>query len=80
MNEKDIEFLLKTIASGMRVLSTRLMLIGTLLLTFSLFAYAMWVGDPMHLAIASAFAVFVFLPVRALDSKGVGNASEDNKG
>ena len=68
MDGKAVEFLLKSVELWMRILSTRVMLILTLLLTFSLFAWAMWVGDLIHLGIASAFAVFVFLPVRALDA------------
>jgi len=68
MNEKDIEFLLKTIASGMRILSTRLMLILTLLLTFGLFVWAMYQPDYWRIATATIFALAVFLPIRALDS------------
>ena len=68
MNEKDIEFLLKTVQMWMRVMSTRAMLILTLLLTFALFAWAMYKADYMSLAIAAAFGVIVFLPVRALDA------------
>lgn len=69
MDSKDIEFLLKTIASGMRILSTRMMLILTLLLTFSLFVWAMYQPDYWRISTAAIFALAVFLPVRALDAK-----------
>ena len=68
MDGKDVEFLLKSVNMWVKILSTRMMLIMTMLLTFGLFAWAMYAADYTHLAIASAFAVFVFLPVRALDA------------
>lgn len=79
MNEKDIEFLLKTIASGMRILSTRLLLILTLLLTFSLFVWAAYQPDYWRLGTATIFALAVFLPVRSLDAKGVTEERKSNE-
>lgn len=74
----DIEMLLKVITSGTRVLSSRLLLILTLLLTFVLFVWVLYQPDYFRLAAATIFALAVFLPVRALDAKGVKeNASHD---
>jgi hypothetical protein len=78
MSEFDAAFVIKFISAGIKVLSARLLLIGTLLLTFSLFAYAMYMADYIHLAIAASFSVFVFLPVRALDATKV--KEEKNEG
>lgn len=68
MDGKDVEFLLKSVSMWMTILSTRMMLILTLLLTFGLFAWAMYLADYMHLATAAAFGLLVFLPIRALDA------------
>jgi hypothetical protein len=74
----DVAFLLKFLNAGIRVLSSRLLLIVTLLLTFSLFAWTMIQPDYWRLATASIFAIAVFLPIRATDSKGASNAENTN--
>ena len=68
MDGKDVEFLLKTVHMWMSILSTRTMLILTLLLTFGLFVWAMYQPDYWRIATATIFALAVFLPIRALDS------------
>lgn len=75
----DVEILLKIITTGMRVLSTRLILILTLLLTFVLFVWVLYQPDYFRLAAATIFALLVFIPVRALDVGGSTNASENPK-
>lgn len=69
----DVEILLKIVTNGMRVLSTRIVMILTLLMTFALFGYAMWQPDYLRLACATAFALFVFLPVKRSDKGEASN-------
>ena len=69
MSEFDAKFIINFIGAGFKILNVRLLLIITLLLTFSLFAWAMWKGDYMSLAIAATFGVIVFLPIKALETK-----------
>lgn len=68
MNE-DYAFLLKFLNNGMRILSTRLLLIVTLLMVFGLFVWCMIQPDYWRIGAATIFAVLVFLPIRAIDSK-----------
>ena len=70
MENNDVAFLLKFLATGTRVLSSRLLLFVTLMLTFSLFVWAMHSPDYFRIATASIFAIVIFLPVRALDASG----------
>lgn len=76
--KNDVEFLLKFIANGTRVLSTRLLLLVTLLLTFGLFAWAMYDTTNLRLYTAAAFAVCVFLPILSMDKKGATDESTSN--
>ena len=62
------QLLLLYISTGLRVLSARLVLLITLLLTFGLFAWAMALPNYERIGIASVFALLVFLPVIRLDS------------
>jgi hypothetical protein len=55
------------VSLGLKVLSARLALLLTLLLTFALFAYSMYAPDLLRLATASAFALLVWLPVTRID-------------
>jgi hypothetical protein len=48
---------------ALKVLQARLLVLLAMLLSFSLFAWAMWLGSQLALIIAAAFAVSVFLPV-----------------
>jgi hypothetical protein len=68
----DAEVIMKYITNGMRILTTRLLLIFTLLLTFSLFVWAMLNPDPYRWAIATTFTIFVFMPIKRSD-KGDSN-------
>lgn len=81
MDGKAVEFLLNNVKMWMQILSTRMILILTMLLTFTLFAWAMLVSDYLHLAIAAVFGLMVFLPVRQLDAerKEKSNASENRE-
>jgi high-affinity Fe2+/Pb2+ permease len=45
------------------VLQARVVLVITLVLTFALFAWAMWLQSQAGIIIAAAWAVLVFLPV-----------------
>ena len=72
--DNDVAFLLKFLESGMKVLAVRMILIVTLLLTFSLFAWAMYLPDYWRVGCAAIFAVVVFLPILGLDKKGSQNA------
>lgn len=72
--DNDVAFLLKFLASGTRVLSSRILLILTLLLTFGLFIWAMLQPTYERILTATIFAILVFLPIRAIDAKGNTNA------
>jgi len=69
MTDFDAAFVIKFINAGIKLLSARLLLIMTLLLTFSLFAWTMYQPDYWRLACATIFGLIVFLPIRALDAK-----------
>jgi hypothetical protein len=45
------------------VLQARIVLVITLMLTFALFAWAMWLQTQLGTIIAAAWAILVFLPV-----------------
>ncbi len=68
MESKEIEFLIRFISSGLKVLSLRVAMLFALLLTFSLFAWVMYSPDYWRLAGAIAFALLVFLPIARQDS------------
>ena len=69
MNEQQVKALLVFINVGMKVLAIRIVLGITLLLVFSLFAWAMYAPTNERLLAATIFAVLVFLPVIRADSK-----------
>ncbi len=73
----DAEVLLKFLAAGIRVLSARALLVLTLILTFILFCWAMYWPEYTRIAIATIFAIFVFIPVRQLDAKKDERKKED---
>ncbi len=55
------------VSMGLKVLSARLMMLLTLLLTFVLFCWAMWNPNYLSIACATIFAVLVYLPTVRLD-------------
>ena len=69
MNELQVKALMMFINAGMKILSTRIILGITLLLVFSLFAWAMLEPTHERIGIATIFALFVFLPVIRADSR-----------
>jgi hypothetical protein len=78
MND-DVAFLLKFIANGTRILSSRLLLILTLLLVFGLFVWAMILPTYERILTATIFAILVFLPIRAIDAKGLTNEATQSR-
>jgi hypothetical protein len=68
MEGKEIEFLLHFITAGMKILSVRVAMYLTLLMTFALFMLVMWTPDYWRLGGAIAFALLVFLPIVRQDS------------
>ena len=68
MESKEIEFLLHFINAGVKVLSLRIAMFLTLIMTFALFMLVMWSPDYWRLGGAVAFALLVFLPVVRQDS------------
>ena len=75
--ENDVKFLINFLASGTRVLSSRLLLILTLLMTFGLFIWCMIQPDYWRLGAATIFALMVFLPIRSIDSKEKHNDTQN---
>lgn len=69
MNEEEVKALILMINAGMKVLSMRVVLLLTLLLTAALFAWCLYLPGPYRLGAAAAFAVLVFLPVIRRESK-----------
>jgi uncharacterized membrane protein len=68
---------LLTILNGARqIVAARLVIMLCLIMAFSLFCWAMWMGTPLALGTAGAFAVIVFLPVLA-KSQPKGASSEE---
>jgi hypothetical protein len=68
MNE-DMAFLLKFLNNGMRVLSTRLLLVVTLFMAFGLFVWCMIQPDYWRIGAATIFTLLVFLPILGIDKK-----------
>lgn len=66
MNETKL--LMLYIRVGLNVLSARLVLLLALALTFSLFAWAMYLPGYERIAAATIFAVIVFLPSTRIDA------------
>lgn len=56
-------YLLAVVNIAVRVLNHRLMALLTLIMTFALFCWAMYLGDWLRFAVAGAFGITIFLPV-----------------
>ena len=69
MNEKQTRALIEFLGAGVRVLSARIVLVMAMLLTFSLFCWALYLPGELRLAAATLFALLVFLPIIRLDHK-----------
>lgn len=69
MNDQQIKIMLLYVSIGLRVLSARIVLLLTLALTFSLFAWAMYWPTHERIVCATIFAVLVFIPVIRMDGK-----------
>ena len=54
---------------ALQVLQARIVLTLTLVLTFALFAWAMWLQTQLGTIIAAAWAILVFLPVLWIGGK-----------
>jgi hypothetical protein len=67
MDEANARALVMFINAGMKVLSMRLVLVMSLLMTFGLFVWAMWLPTPERIAAASIFTLGVFLPALKSD-------------
>jgi len=80
MNEQQVKALLVMINAGMRILSIRIVLGLTLLLAFTLFAWAMYYPTNERIIVATVFAVLVFLPVIRADSKDVESKKVSDEG
>jgi hypothetical protein len=48
---------------ALQVLQARLLVIMSMLMTFGLFCWSMWLESQLAIVIAAAFAVLVFLPI-----------------
>jgi hypothetical protein len=68
MEGKEIEFLLHFINAGVKILSVRIAMYLTLMMTFALFMLVMWQPDYWRLGGAVAFAILVFMPIIKQDS------------
>ena len=69
MNEEQTRMLSAYLSNGMKVLSTRVMLFLVVILTFSLFAWAMYMPDTNRIVVAGMFGALVFLPTLSYDGK-----------
>jgi hypothetical protein len=67
MNEQA-KMVLLYIHAGMRVLSARVVLLLAMLLTFGLFAWAMYLPGWERITAATIFAVLIFLPATRIDA------------
>lgn len=74
----DVVMLAKAVQFGLKVLAARLMALVGLIMTFTMFCWAMYLGSWTALATAGAFAVVVFLPVLASMRIKQGNQQETN--
>ena len=63
------EQLVRAIDVGLTLLTHRVLTILALLMAFGLFCSAMALGGWLHLAIAGAFGVIIFLPVLWRDQR-----------
>ena len=67
MNE-ETKLLVLYIRVGLTVLSARLVLLLALALTFGLFAWAMYLPGYERIAVATLFALLIFLPATRIDA------------
>jgi hypothetical protein len=63
------EIMLLYVRVGLAVLTARLVLVLTLVLTFALFAWAMWDPTYPRIGCATLFAVLAYLPATRIDAK-----------
>ena len=63
------QLLLLYVRVGLEVLSARVVMILTLILTFSLFCWAMWDPTYPRIGCATVFAVLCYLPSTRIDAK-----------
>ena len=74
MNEAEqLRSVMLFINAGLKVLSVRIVMVLTLFMTFSLFAYVVYDPEWQRVAAATLFAVLVFFPVTRLDQKQAQN-------
>lgn len=66
--EANNRLLILYLTTGLRVLSARLVLLLSLLLTFAIFCWTMYDPTWNRIAAASIFGVLVYLPASRLDS------------
>lgn len=59
----EIVAIMTAIKVAYQVLAARVLAFVALLMTFGLFAWAMYVGTWLHFTIAGAFGLLIFLPV-----------------
>ena len=69
MDDLNAKALVMFIGAGMKVLSSRLVLLIALVMAFALFAWAMYLPGQERIAAATIFTVLVFLPAIRADSK-----------
>ena len=69
MNEEQIKLLLNFIAVGTKVLSVRIAMFLSLILTAGMFGYVLYEPSNLKLLTATIFATLVFLPVLSKESK-----------
>lgn len=69
MDEHQVKALMLFLNAGIKVMSARLVLLLSMLLSFALFAWVMAEPEPLRVAAATLFALLVFLPVVRLDQK-----------
>jgi hypothetical protein len=76
MNEHQLKSLINIITMGAKVLATRTLVYITMLLTFGLFAWAMY--DPVMLRVGTAitFAMLVYWPALRLDKESRNEKNE----
>ena len=59
----DLGRVVAAVEVAYKVLAARVMAVLALIMTFGLYAWAMWGASPLHFGIAGAFGVSIFLPV-----------------
>ena len=59
----DLMAITSAIQVAYRVLAEKWLTLASMMMTFSLYAWAMYLGSWIHFGIAAAFGVTIFLPV-----------------